>query len=267
MVLNDFFETNTIYLETIELFEEYRIETTEEFAINKSRQEILKRYDDEMDMQTLVYMSSYWISLKSGFIDKKSKDFLDTLSKRDIDTQFGENESQLINEIIGILLEETPQNVKKNKYQSSNQGAYTWKTGDIYAYKLTEKDTKDEKLCGKYILIYCIENNVKSKSRSDVTAYLLIKKNNKLFDNLEDNINDSEFLPNRKENGLFIYRNWLSDANNLYPQPDKLRYIGNIPSLIYPKNELIPPPIFNNIIVWKWFGEDIEKMLFINKNI
>ena len=264
MELIDFFDSNTVYLEMKELFEDYCIEKTTKSSIKKSREELLECYEDEPDMKTLVYMSSYWMSLKNGLIDEKIKNILETLSERDILTQFGEEEFMFIHEIILRLLKEEPK--KKIKNKSSNPGAYYWKPGDVFAYQLTDADTKDESLQGKYILIYCIENNIKSKRKSDVRAYLLLKKDDRLSDNIEENISDSEFLPNRREREFIQYRNWFVDSNQLYPQPDKLIYLGNMPFAVCPRNEFIPEPIFNHIVVWERFGQNIEKMVSLKND-
>ena len=73
MELIDFFSFNTVYLEMQELFDEYSIEKTAKSSINKSRKELLECYEDESDMITQVYMSSYFMSLQNGFCDEKSK--------------------------------------------------------------------------------------------------------------------------------------------------------------------------------------------------
>ena len=265
MELIDFFSFNTVYLEMQELFDEYSIEKTAKSSINKSRKELLECYEDESDMITQVYMSSYFMSLQNGFCDEKSKNILEAFSEQEILLQFGEEDFSLIYEMIQLLLKEKPQ--KKTKIESSNPGAYSWKSSDVFAYQLTDADTKDESLQGKYILIYCIENNIKSKKKSDVRAYLLLKKDQGLSDNIEDNIRNSEFLPNRKEGEFILYRNWFADSNRLYPKPEKFIYLGNMPFAICPQNEFIPQPIFNHIVAWEWFGENIENMVSLKNRI
>ena len=109
-----------------------------------------------------------------GFVMKKSKNILEAFSEQEILLQFGEEDFSLIYEMIQLLLKEKPQ--KKTKIESSNPGAYSWKSGDVFAYQLTDADTKDESLQGKYILIYCIENNIKSKKKSDVSIFIIEKR-------------------------------------------------------------------------------------------
>lgn len=257
MELRDFFETVTVSLEIVELFEEYRNKIDKKQALEKARFEVLENYEDELDMQTLAFMSSYWIGLQNGFVDKLSKSVLETLNMKDILEQFGE-ESCYIYEIIEQLLKEK---LKKNNITNTNLGAYNWKCGDIYAYRITEAESVNKDLQGKYILIYCIENNIKTKKKSEVTAYLLMKRSKELSGSIDDIFNDSYFLPSVRRQNSYLYRNMFIDSNDVYPNQDSLIYLGNKFPIITPKDELVMDSIYNRRICWRWFADLVEIMI------
>ena len=51
------------------------LKKTAKSSINKYRKELLECYEDEPDMITQVYMSSYFMSLQNGFCDEKKQEY------------------------------------------------------------------------------------------------------------------------------------------------------------------------------------------------
>lgn len=261
MELENYFETNNVYLEVSEAFDEYRAEgKAKKTALNAVRRDLNEAYQDEEDMLIQLHMGLYWCGLQKGFIDEKSKNVLEALTAETIQAQFDESDGRFIYEMLCKLLKAEPVKQARKKIDYSNPGAYNWKAGDIYAYELTGEEAESAGIKGKYALVYVIENEIISKRESDVTCYLMLKQTDGIEGDELKIIEESIFLPH---NIFYGYRCLIKDKNYEYPTA-RLHYVGNVFPIKTPDRENLPK---SKYYCW-WIGwEDIEQRIVLTYGV
>lgn len=264
MDINDFFEWNSVSLEVMQTYSEYCLSMGMKTALNVVHSELREEFAYEDDQKVLFFMALYWCGLQNGFVDEKSRKHLDKLTRENVFEIFGHDDGETVYEVLKQLLELQPIKLEK-KIKSSNSGAYNWRSGDIYAYLMDENDVKnisDKSLEGKYVLIYCIENEITSKKKSRITCYVLLKNDIESINTFDDIMSSARFLPHtQRYKNAFFYRYVLISSNAEYPPPERLIFLGNFLPMVSPLDEEVPRDVYNRRLLWRDLGEDIERTL------
>ena len=96
-----------------------------------------------------------------------------------------------------------------------------------------------------------------------VHAYTLLCFDKELPEDPQTVIDHSVCLPFGAQ-GIYIYN--LVAPHKDYPE-DKIKYIGNLPDIPHPKNEVVPPnEFFYLVLQWKNFESRIAKSFLAWKN-
>lgn len=241
----------------METFEEEKSEKGKKAALSATRRQMLAAYDGEPDMQIIVQMSVYFCALQNSFVDGKSRKVLEALSREEVFAAFAEGDAAFVWETLKeLLLAEPLPPVKpvRKKFSPENPRAYFWKPGDIYAYQLVSDEAKKAGLAGKYALIYCVENRVINKGRSQVICYLLLKQTDGLSGDASTVLAESVFLPYFT---FGCYRYSIKEHNSDYPCKN-LIYVGNVLPLVSPGIEYLVKGEFNkySLLLWERFEQE-----------
>ena len=231
MELSDFFETNSVALEVIELFDEFREEKAKKTALNAVRRELGEEYSEEGELRIIFQMALYWCGLKSNFIDEKSRSFLEGFTESEVKEAFDEEDGRIIADLLTELLKTEPIKPERKKIDYSNPGSKNWKKGDIFAYRLDGEEAEKAGLAGKYALWYVLDIEKKTARTNNVYVYLLLYFGDDINLPLEEIFDNSVFLP------VCIYRDYqykFIDSHHEYPS-EYFLLLGNLSEINPPK--------------------------------
>lgn len=254
MNIKDFFETNGVYLELSELFDELKEEKSKSAALKSALNETLECYEGEEGERIIVRMSAYYLALTNSIKTETYRTTLDKISAKKIREEWADDADTII-EVLEALLNEPPVIPEKKKTISTGKlGSKNWKAGDLYAYRLKSDEAKSAGLYGKYVIIYCVDIKKVSAKRNDVICYLWFCFDEELPNTPETVLEHSACLPfgiERKYLCLFF------SPHSDYPD-DEITYIGNSTNMPHPKNEFIPPnELFYPWLCWNRFEKDV----------
>ena len=174
MLLNDFFECNSISLDVIEVFDDFCSEKSKKAALNAVRRELYDEYASEPDSEIVFLMTLYWCGLKNGIIDEKSKSKLEALNRDNIFEVYGEDDAETIYTVLQELLQKVPAKPERKKIDYSNPGSKNWKIGDLYAYPLRGEKIEEAGLSGKHVILYCHDIRKETTRTNYVQTYLFL---------------------------------------------------------------------------------------------
>ena len=278
--LNNFFETNDISMELSELFEEFQEEKNKASALKSALSETLECYEGEEGERIIARMTAYYLALNNGIKPDAYRKSLEKLTEKKIQKLWGEDAETVI-DVLNLLLSKSPAVSEENKEAAPKKkkeatpkklGSKNWNAGDLFAYRLKGRDSKSAGIDGFYAIIYCVDVKKISVNKNSVLAYLLLCFDRELPNEPQEIIEHSAVLPSGEERG---YLQLLESLHNEYPD-DKLRYIGNLPDIIHPENEVIHPNqscypcllwvnfehrVVYRFELWKKYGEGQEKFL------
>ncbi len=259
MTLSDFFEGNSVSMDVMEAYEEFRLECDKRRALRKVNRMMIEEYADEMDRQIVGIMSIYYCGLQKGFIDDKTKKQLEGWSLEYISEFFEQEEAETIYRLIQELLLLPPVKQVRPK-MSGNVGSKNWMAGDLYAYSLEHIKTDEVNFEGTYAIIHCLEKQIVTNRRMDVILYIRLCSKEVIQLPLSELLKNSIYVPSYFHH--HIYRYCLISPHWQYPT-EKLQYLGNISEYLPPENELLPSnQLFIPRLVWERFEEIIAHDYF-----
>ncbi|MBE6620948.1 MAG: hypothetical protein E7625_06280 [Ruminococcaceae bacterium] len=264
MNISNFFEGNSVSMEVIQLYEEYRLEKNVKSALRAVYRVAEHDYVGEEDQNILFRMALYWCGLQNNYVDVASRDFLEGLTETKICNVFGLSDGQVIRDVLAQLLVAEPTKPPKKKIDYRNPGPKNWKPGDVYAYQLCGQQVQDSEIAGKYALIYCLENEVMSSRKNRVKLYLLLCNKDPIQQSIDQVLASSIFLP---RDLLRIYRYKLEVPHHEYPT-SSLIYVGNVAEICKPAGEILPPSEYHySLVVWQSFEEKVLRHYEIHKRL
>ena len=259
MMLKDFFEGNSISMDVMEAYDEFRLDCDKKRALRKVSRMIIEEYADEMDRQIVGIMSVYYCGLQKGIIDEKTKNQLEVWSLEHISEFFEQEEAESIYRLIQELLLLPPVKQERPK-MSGNVGSKKWMVGDLYAYSLEHIKTDDVNFEGTYAIIHCLEKKTVTNRQMDVTLYVRLCSKDAIQLPLPELLENSFYVPSYFLDR--IYRYYLVSSHWEYPT-DQLKYLGNVSEYLPPKNEYVPPnQLYIPRLVWQRFEEIIAHDYF-----
>ena len=256
MILKDFFEMNSVSLELSELFDELKEEKSKTSALKSALKETLECYEGEEGERIILEMSAYWLALTNGIKSDTYRKKVEEISDDKIKAEWGDDADTIIEALDALLKETATVPEKKKTTPSGKLGSKNWKVGDLYAYRLKGDEAKSAGIDGHYAIIYCTNVKKVSTRKNDVTVYLFLCFDKELSNDPQTVIENSACLP------FGIERNYLClliSPNSDYPD-DEIKYIGNLPDISHPQNEVIPPnEFFYSMILWEHFEHKIVR--------
>lgn len=235
--IKDFFETNSTSLDVKEIYDEFGEERSKKSVPNAVLREIADEYADERDQEILMLMTVYWCALQKGFVHEKLKEKLDKITKEEIIDSFGDEDGEVVFNVLSELLISEPVPQVRKKIDYSNPGSKNWKHGDIFAYQLGGKDAEEAGISGKYAIIYVQEIEKYTRQQNKVIVYVFLCDEPDLEKELSELLRTSfrvMSIPLSR-----YYRFLICAPHHDYPY-DKILYLGNIGNFERPIDEVVP---------------------------
>ena len=255
MILEDFFQSNSVSLEVMEMYDDLLSEKNKKVALNAVRRELYDEYRGEQELYIVFLMTLYYCGLKSNFIDEKSKKDLEILSTEYLNKVYGETEGAKISTLLNELLTMKPMKPLRKKIDTTNPGSKNWRVGDLYAYPLTGEHIRQVGLDGIYAIIYCLAKEDVSRQESDIIGYVLLCPKEKIQASLSIILEQSLWLPASVAQQYYQFK--IISKHHEYPT-ESLLYLGNSTELKTPLHEVLPPaPYYRKLLLWDDMQEAI----------
>lgn len=132
-----------------------------------------------------------------------------------------------------------------------------WKIGDVFSYRLESDYAKEKGLFGRYLLIRKIDECTWWPGHIVPIVYISITNDEELPRN-DGEIHQAQYIQSTFARGKAEYRILLLSTSKRIVPIKKLRFIGNFPDLIPPKNEyIIHDKVSTATCKWSNFEESV----------
>jgi hypothetical protein len=135
----------------------------------------------------------------------------------------------------------------KKEIEVQQEDKYKWKIGDTYAYKITSKETKDNNLIGRYIILRKVDEYESNKIYETPILYIQITNNNQLPTKKEE-LEKLEYIIAINEGNIRHQYRMRIDGIPKKKKNEIMIYIGNFMDFITPKDEYIEKEKINMIV-------------------
>ena len=255
--IKDFFETNSTTLDGIEMYEECSEERSKKSVPNAVLREIAEEYADERDQEILMLMTVYWCALQKGFVHEKLKEKLDKITKEEIIDSFGDEDGEVVFNVLSELLISEPVPQVRKKIDYSNPGSKNWKHGDVFAYQLSGKDAEEENISGKYAIVYVQEIEKYTRMQNNVIVYIFLCDEPDLEKELSELLRTSFRVMSYALTRY--YRFLICSKHYEYPN-EKIRYLGNVENFERPIDEVVPiSSLFLRLTGWNMLDSHVSQ--------
>ena len=134
----------------------------------------------------------------------------------------------------------------KNEIDVQQEDKYKWKIGDTYAYKITSKETKDNNLIGRYLILRKVDEYESNKIYEAPILYIQITNDNQLPTKKEE-LEKLEYIIAIIEGNIRHQYRMIIDGIPKKKKSEIMIYIGNFIDFITPKDEYIEKEKINMI--------------------